>query len=233
MLMPFGQYEGTPVRDLPLGYLLWLRRNVEVDNPALRRAVDRAYQEQLEQREMDERRVLRHLDPARLAEVTLYDIRNWWGYFAEVFRRQYYDVQLHEPEGFRIFHDRWILGWWVPAERLIGLTNRFILPYENFQNILLHEMCHQYVTDMRIKDSGPHGWRWRNIAARMGAAARSPVSITDDGLYAPSPLRPGDRSIVVYMPEDEKPLESLPELNVGELESAYDGFEDGWKSEFL
>jgi uncharacterized protein (DUF3820 family) len=31
--MPFGKHRGTPVKDIPADYLLWLRKNVELRGP--------------------------------------------------------------------------------------------------------------------------------------------------------------------------------------------------------
>lgn len=230
MLMPFGQYKDTPVMKLPLGYLLWLRKNVEIRSASLLAALSEAYEARVAEREAQEKAVLNGLDPSRLAEVTIEDVWEWWKYFAEVFRRQYYDVQLERPDSISFMSRRWELGLWWIHERRIQITNRYILPYDKFQNILLHEMCHQYITDMRILDTSSHGRRWQNIAARMGAVAGHHITIVDDGLYAPSPLEKGAKSLVVYLSEEEANREGR---SVEELEATYEGFQDDWRSEFI
>lgn len=219
MQMPFGKYKGWDLNDIPINYLLWLSEELSL-TPYFRLQVEAVLDRKFEQRDAEGDRTLTDSDRKRLVALTPQDISLWWDYYAKIFKSEFYGVVLRKPN-FVIERSRRYMGYWAPDERKLMLNNHYILPQERFENILIHEMCHQYVTEMNIVDSSPHGRKWRNIAARLSSATGNPITICDEEIYAPNRyFRQGE---LVMLPAVSEPKKKEP-VTVKSVEDSYEGF---------
>lgn len=98
------------------------------------------------------------------------------------FNAQYFEGALPEP-AFRITNARTILGqyvctcrtkWWRLAGKPQGCTIKisryYDMPEREYQNTLLHEMIHYYISYKQIKDTSPHGKVFRQMMQRLNDA---------------------------------------------------------------
>lgn len=184
VLMPFGMYQGWKLSDIPINYLFWLAEEAAVP-PGLRNAVELVLQQRLAQRDAEGESRMSKDDYKRLRVYSCQDIAIWWEYYAKWFKNEFYGFQLQKPT-FEIKRSRRWMGYWNPKLRILGFNNNYILPQDRFENILIHEMCHQYITEKNIEDTSSHGKRWRNIAARMSYSTGNKITICDDEAYAPN-----------------------------------------------
>lgn len=221
MQMPFGKYKGWELEDIPINYLLWLSEE-DILNSWAKVQVEAVLDKMFEDRDAEGDRKLTAEDRKRLIVMTVDDIAVWWDYYAKVFESEFYGVKLRKPD-FTIERSRRFMGYWAPSGRVIMLNAHYILPQDRFENILIHEMCHQYITEMNISDTSPHGRRWRNIAARLSAATGNVITICDDYIYAPNRYyNTGEIVILPPLPR-AKPAEKK-KLTVKGVEDSYEGF---------
>lgn len=100
------------------------------------------------------------------------------GQFA-AFNARYFGDSLPEPR-FVVINARTILGQFVcsrrrgwgvfagrPRDFTIKISGHFDMPEKEYQNVLLHEMIHYYIAYNRIKDTSPHGEKFRAIMKRL------------------------------------------------------------------
>ena len=62
---------------------------------------------------------------------------------------------------------------------VIRLSNYYDIPEVEFQNVLLHEMIHYYISVNRFKDDSIHGTMFRSIAQRINKQGWHVVVRTD------------------------------------------------------
>lgn len=218
MRMPFGQYKDWDIKDVPVNYLLWLSEEAEIVGQ-LKLQVDIELEERFKKRDEVGATKLTQEDRKRLVIYSKKDIRDWWAYYEKVFSYTFFGIHLLAP-AMKIERSRRWMGYWAPALRVLCINNHYILPQSRFENILVHEMCHQYISDRAIDDTSTHGRRWRNIAAKMSKATGSEITICDEEIYAPNIYYEPDK--LVILPELRKPKEK--KLTIEEIEASYEDF---------
>lgn len=196
MIMPFGKYKGTPLNDIPLNYLQWLSEQDDI-SPRLRWGVEHTIMDMVKEREEIGDRNLTEEERKRLVYYSAEDVEKVWQYYAKYFKSEFHSIDLTVPRFKFNKTMRW-MGVWMPFDRVMGFTTYYILPQSRFDNVLLHEMCHQYVTEMGIVDQTPHGKHWRNIASRIGIVTGQIIEIMDPYIYAPNRY---DKESLVIVPE--------------------------------
>lgn len=95
------------------------------------------------------------------------------------FNKAYFDGDLPMPR-FVITHARTVLGQFVctkrsawlffggePRDCTIKISSFYDMPEREYQNTLLHEMIHYYISYKRIKDTSPHGRVFRQIMRQL------------------------------------------------------------------
>lgn len=95
------------------------------------------------------------------------------------FNARYFGGSLPEPR-FVVTHARTILGQFVCSQRrgwgvfagrprsfTIKVSAYFDMPEREYQNVLLHEMIHYHIAYNRIKDTSPHGEKFRAMMRRL------------------------------------------------------------------
>lgn len=95
------------------------------------------------------------------------------------FNARYFGGSLPEPR-FVVNHARTILGQFVcsrkrgwgvfagrPRDCTIKVSDYFDMPEKEYQNVLLHEMIHYHIAYNRIKDTSPHGEKFRAMMERL------------------------------------------------------------------
>lgn len=217
MKMPFGQYKDWELADIPVNYLLWLSEEADLW-PRLKLEVEIVLEKLLEEREQAGARLLSKDDRARLIVLTVDDVAQWWDYYSRWFSNEFYGFQMSRPI-LRIDKSRRFMGYWSESERVLMLNNYFILPQDRFENILIHEMCHQYVSERGIDDTSPHGKRWRNIAARMSFSTKNKITIVDEQIYAPNNYF--QKGELVILPTKESKKNDTELSSIQEIESSY------------
>lgn len=92
------------------------------------------------------------------------------------------------------------LGLWFPCQRALKVSNYWILPRDVLRSVVIHEMCHQWISEQNIADNGPHGNRWKEIATAMAKATGLPVekTVTPKGFVANSLRRREPDRIYFY-----------------------------------
>jgi len=219
--MPFGKYKGMNLDELPINYLLWLSEEADL-RTWFRLQVEDVIERKMEEREKAAEARMTREERDRLVVMTDEDVKTWWKYYSVVFKSVFYDFKLTEPK-FIIQRSRRWMGYWAPEERVLGINNYFILPQERFENVLIHEMCHQYVTEKGILDTSAHGRRWRNIAARLSSATGNVITICDEESYAPNRyFRPG--RLVILPPKPKAAPPKKKRISVEAVEKTYDSF---------
>ena len=221
MKMPFGQYKGWELDEIPINYLLWLSEETGMW-PTLRLGVEAAVTKKLEERDALGAKMLTKRDRARLVVAGVEDLSSMWEYYARWFKNEFYGFELKKPV-FKIERSRRWMGYWAPLEGVLCINNNYTLPQKRFENILIHEMCHQYVTEQKIIDSSPHGRKWRNIAARMSYSTGNKITICDEEIYAPNSYL--SKGKLVILPENTGVVstEKVP-TSAQEVEDSYEGF---------
>lgn len=222
MLMPFGQYKGWELNEIPISYLLWLSEEADIYGQ-LKWEVAATLDVLCEERDRKGAEGIGEEDRKRLVTMGVSEIREWWKYYQKVFKEVFFGVELLPP-AFKTERSRRYMGYWALNDRVICISNNYILPQERFENILVHEMCHQYITDMGIVDTSPHGKRWRNIAAKISEAIGNRITIYDEYIYAPNNYQ--SRGDLVILPVMKKPAaaEGGQKLTSDEVENSYGGF---------
>lgn len=221
MLMPFGQYKGWNIKEVPINYLLWLSEEADMYGQ-LKWEVAIELEERFEKRDAIGAQKLTSEDRKRLVEMDAGDIQRWWDYYLKVFSQAFFGATMERPN-FKVERSRRWMGYWAPVERILCLNNHYIFPQERFENVLVHEMCHQYISDKNILDTSPHGKRWRNIAARMSSATGNKITICDDEIYAPNIYySPG--KIVVLPSKPTATVGERKKLSADEVEQSYSDF---------
>lgn len=216
--MPFGQYKGWRLEDVPINYLLWLNEDGNVFG-SLKWSIEAELELRFKKRDEAGNAKLTAEDRKRLIVLDTNDIGQWWDYYSKVFENVFYGVRLTRPE-LTVQPSRRFMGYWVPSTMLLNINNHYILPQSRFENILIHEMCHQYITEMNIIDTSPHGRRWRNIAASMSSATSNLIDICDNEIYAVNNyFRPGT---LVILPEQQSGKKEP--VSAESAERSYDGF---------
>lgn len=74
-----------------------------------------------------------------------------------------------------------------------------------YQDVLLHEMIHYYISLRNIRDDAPHGRRFREIMQRINAEGHRHISVTtrvDDRALSASASRPRNRLILALRARD-------------------------------
>lgn len=220
--MPFGQYQGWDMNDIPLNYLFWLSEEGNL-RAWFKYQVEEIINQRCEAQDRQGDSMLTKEDRQRLVVLTTDDLARWWDYYAKVFKNEFYGAELVMPH-FVIERSRRFMGYWSPSERKIMLNNHYIFPQDRFENVLIHEMCHQYVTDMNIIDSSPHGRKWRNIAARMSVATDNVITICDERIYAPNRYYQKGQLVVLPSKPIVRPTkDEKKKLSVQEIEDSYEG----------
>jgi len=95
------------------------------------------------------------------------------------FNKAYFDGVLPMPN-FVITRARTLLGQFVctkrnvwlffegkPMDCTIKISGFYDMPEREYQNTLLHEMIHYYISYRRIKDTSPHGQVFREMMQRL------------------------------------------------------------------
>ncbi len=222
MLMPFGQYKGWNLNDVPINYLLWLSEEADIFGQ-LKWSVTAILEEKFKERDAIGAGQLTAEDRKRLIVLSPRDIRNWWAYYVKVFSETFFGYTLRAP-AIKIDRSRRWMGYWAPEPRQLCINNHYILPQERFENILVHEMCHQYVSDRGILDTSAHGRRWRNIAARMSSATGNPITICDEQIYAPNIYYKPDQLVILPPKPESQSKKGNGKLLADDVEASYSGF---------
>lgn len=177
IVIPVGKYRGTKVSELPTPYLRWALENLtmigdDIASALLREAQRRKAVLGFENASGD----LRAPSERKEYEVGIRGLVAGWKYYRDFFEKET-GVQLLQPAfGFRM--NEKILGTWYPSYRRLVISNYWILPRKVFRSVLVHEMCHQFITDTGQEEHYPHGERWREIAERMASATGLDVTRT-------------------------------------------------------
>lgn len=221
MKMPFGQYKGWELDDIPINYLLWLSEEMNLW-PNLRIGVEVAIVKKQAERDTIGYKSLTRKDRSRLVAATTSDIEAMWEYYARWFKNEFYGFELKKPT-FKIERSRRWMGYWAPVERVLCLNNFYILPQKRYENILIHEMCHQYITEQNIVDTSPHGRKWRNIAARMSYSTGNKITICDEEIYSPNTYISKGQLVILPDIVGAVSTSKVP-TSVQEVEDSYDGF---------
>lgn len=217
-LMPFGQYKGWNLEDIPINYLLWLNEDGNIFG-SLKWSIESILEERFKERDAIGNAKITQDDRKNLIALEPMDIQQWWEYYARVFENVFYGIHLKRPN-LTVQPSRRFMGYWAPGIRELNINNYYILPQNRFENILIHEMCHQYITEMNIADTSPHGRRWRNIAASMSSATSNIINICDNDIYAVNDyFQPGK---LVILPEKEETRKKA--VSVESAERSYEGF---------
>lgn len=220
MLMPFGQYKGWKLEDVPINYLLWLSEEADIIGQ-LKWAVAVELEERFKKRDEIGANLLTEEDRNRLIVFNRRDILAWWKFYEKVFAATFFGFQMMPP-AIKIDRSRRWMGYWIPATRVLCMNNHYILPQERFENILVHEMCHQYITDRNILDTSSHGKRWRNIAARISSAISDKITIYDEQIYAPNNyFQPGE---LVILPPKKTIVTKKAKVSADDVEASYSDF---------
>lgn len=169
-VMPFGKYKGTDIRQLPTEYL---RYAVEKLGGLLDDATVEAIMEEFRRRNgvygfensVGDGRA--SLEGRELRRAAVGDLVKAWQDANREFQ-QALGVTL-PPCRISVRTNAKILGTWYPGLRILTISNYWILPRRALQSVIIHEMCHQYITDMHINDTAPHGKMWKEVAAAMEA----------------------------------------------------------------
>lgn len=121
-------------------------------------------------------------------------LREAWHHY----NKKYFDGKMELPN-FKIDHHMDVAtgtrGHWSPYKRQLMLAERVLLaPFPVFNEIFLHEMCHQAVTDVdksRDLENGGHGPLWTKWMRHVGL----------------EPTRYDDKDTIVYMRSEEQDAE--------------------------
>ncbi len=95
----------------------------------------------------------------------LYDLYN---------TEDHFDVEMYRPK-FKLLKGQRRLGYYQFVHQTIGFSERH-LRYSSFQDIkdtLLHEMAHQYVSEILKQPFHKHGPIWKGIAHKAGCSFRA------------------------------------------------------------
>ena len=201
MVMPIGKYAGTPVEQLPTDYIRWAVENLgaNLDNPTVEALMDEFNRRNgvfgFENHVADPKASLEGKDVQKAGLIAL---KNAWQQANEQFEKTTGHALPACQIAFRTNKD--ILGTWYPGLRLITISNYWILPRKVLQSVIVHEMCHQYITDMKIHDNAPHGQQWRKIAALMENATglRIQKTVRPKGFVANSQRRADPNHLLFY-----------------------------------
>lgn len=167
-VMPLGRYKGVPIEDLPTGYL---RVAVEKMGGVLDDGTVEALMEEFRRRngvygfENSVGDVRASLEGRELRRAAVGDLVKAWQAANREFQ-QALGVTL-PPCRISVRTNAKILGTWYPGLRFLTISNYWILPRRALQSVIIHEMCHQYITDMGILDTAPHGRQWTAAAAAL------------------------------------------------------------------
>ena len=216
--MPFGQYKDWDIKDIPVNYLLWLSEEAEIVGQ-LKWDVAVELENRFKIRDEEGTAKLSKEDRKRLVIYSTKDIRDWWVFYEKVFSYTFFGIHLMPP-AMKIERSRRWMGYWAHPSRVLCINNHYILPQSRFENILIHEMCHQYISDRAIDDTSSHGRRWRNIAAKMSKATGSEITICDEEIYAPNIYFEPDK--LVILPELKRKKEKM--RSIDEIEASYENF---------
>lgn len=175
--MPVGKFRGRKVGELSTPYIRWALESLTV----LDDVVATALLEELQRR----RGVLGFenavADPGapsvrREIEVGPEALLAAWEHYAGVFLEATGHRMQPCTLGFRT--NQRVLGTWYPWYRRLVVSNYWILPRRTFRSVLVHEMCHEYITETGREEHYPHGDRWRAVARVMEAATGLDISRT-------------------------------------------------------
>lgn len=168
LIMPVGKYAGRDIRTLPTDYLRWAVVNLAGADQETVAAMMKEFERRkgvygFEDADGDRRA---DISAANLKRANLASLQKAWQQGRDAFRSA---LGKELPEctlGVRT--SKTVLGTWYPAPRLLTISNYWIIPREVLQSVIIHEMCHQWITDMEIRDDSPHGRQWKKIAAVIG-----------------------------------------------------------------
>lgn len=99
-----------------------------------------------------------------------------WNHFRDVMR----------TPAFELSETSSVLGSWNPRTRTISISRKtaFAHPWETIEEILKHEMAHQFVDEaLNVREESAHGLAFRSTCGRLGidpAASGVPVTIGID-----------------------------------------------------
>lgn len=177
VIMPVGKYRGRPISELSTPYLRWALENLTMIDDRVASALLREVQRRRAVLGFENASGDRHAPSERLeTEVDIHGLIAGWKFYRDLFEQET-GVHLMQPAlGFRT--NEKILGTWYPGFRRLVISNYWILPRKVFRSVLVHEMCHQFITDTGQEEHYPHGERWRAIAARMAEVTGLDVTRT-------------------------------------------------------
>lgn len=167
MLMPIGHYRGREVNTLPTDYIGWAIANLPIRDPELLAELNREFQARQGVHPFENARGDPHA-PERREEVRVDEdmLHQAWAFYQARFEKVI-GFRLPSPASLGFRCNSKILGTWYPGLRRLSISNYWILPRKTFFTVLVHEMCHQAVTDMGLPDDKPHGSAWQEIARKM------------------------------------------------------------------
>lgn len=203
MILTQGKYKGKDVTTVPTEWLEWAAVNMTT----LPSAEAAAVVDECRRRggvlpfENNTGDVHAPEQDGRKDYVTGLDgLRRAWHKCAEVFEQATGD-RLSEPRIAVMTRSR-TLGLWYPAARVLKISNYWILPRQALQNVIIHEMCHQWITEKNIADNAPHGREWKRIAGVMSRATGHDIRRTSrpEGFVANDMRRREPQKIRFYDP---------------------------------
>lgn len=118
-------------------------------------------------------------------ELTAALLRQWFG----AFNQQYFGGSLPEPR-LEVSRSRTRLGTYSARRVRRGLwgyelrghtirvSDYYDMPEREYQQTLLHEMIHYYISHVRARDTSPHGQLFRAQAARINREGGWSISVS-------------------------------------------------------
>lgn len=92
---------------------------------------------------------------------------DWMNETYDKYNKLYWEDKLRKPN-FRITKNKSWIGLWSTKKWELSLSTLFDLDEHRFTETLLHEMCHQYIRQNKIKDTRTHhGKKWFAEANRI------------------------------------------------------------------
>lgn len=204
MILSQGKYRGRDIADIPTIYLEWAAVNLTTLSSEEASAIMLECRRRRSCLSFENSVVDAHApgeDQRKDLSTGIDGLRMAWHQCAELFLKET-GVTMHEPRIGVMSLER-TLGLWFPYQKTLKVSNYWILPRDVLRSVIIHEMCHQWITEQNIDDSAPHGVIWKQVALQMARVTGLPVekTVRPEGFVANSLRRREPERIYFYTTE--------------------------------